>query len=218
MTRSLAILAAICCLITASLGAQDQAVARTAKPPESRPTPRTANGQVDFSGIWGADRRFIYDINDALKPGEELPIQPWALKVTLERLSKDDPEALCLPTGVPRQAPYPWRILQTPTHMFFLRLLLDPTPEVMDFFHDASVWFRKDVYLLQRARPEISFEDACWRYLAIIGLTHLSDFDGMRLRAWSDGRCNPDDRNLVFDLIVDSAMAILMMPPRTSQG
>src|SRR4030095_10727312 len=61
-----------------------------------------------------------YDINDALKPGEQLPIQPWALKVTLERLSKDDPEALCLPTGVPRQAPYPWRILQTPTHIFFL--------------------------------------------------------------------------------------------------
>jgi len=25
-----------------------------------------------------------------------------------------------LPTGVPRQAPYPWRIVQTPTHVFFL--------------------------------------------------------------------------------------------------
>jgi len=84
------------------------------------PTPRTADGKVDFSGIWGPDRKFIYDINDALKPGDTLPIQDWALKVTLERLSKDDPEALCLPTGVPRQAPYPWRILQTPTHIFFL--------------------------------------------------------------------------------------------------
>jgi hypothetical protein len=86
----------------------------------SRPTPRTADGKVDFSGIWTADRKFIYDINDALKPGDTLPIQEWALKVTLERLSKDDPEARCLPTGVPRQAPYPWRILQTPTHIFFL--------------------------------------------------------------------------------------------------
>jgi len=35
-------------------------------------------------------------------------------------LSKDDPEANCLPTGVPRLAPYPWRIVETPTHMFFL--------------------------------------------------------------------------------------------------
>jgi hypothetical protein len=91
---------------------------KKAAPPA--PTPRTPDGKVDFSGIWGADRRFIYDINDALKPGETLPIQDWALKVTLERLSKDDPEAQCLPTGVPRQAPYPWRIVQTPTHIFFL--------------------------------------------------------------------------------------------------
>jgi len=90
---------------------------RTAPPAA---TPRTRDGKVDFSGIWTPDRKFIYDINDALKPGETLPIQEWALKVTLERLSKDDPEALCLPAGVPRQAPYPWRILQTPTHMFFL--------------------------------------------------------------------------------------------------
>ncbi|MBO9575563.1 MAG: TetR/AcrR family transcriptional regulator [Sphingobium sp.] len=101
-----------------------------------------------------------------------------------------------------------------PTHMFFQRLFIDPTPEVMDFFHDASVWFRKDVYLLQRARPEISFEDACWRYYAIMALTHLNDFDGARLRASSDGRCNPDDRPFAFNLIVDSAMAILTMPPR----
>ena len=36
------------------------------------------------------------------------------------RQSKDDPEANCLPTGIPRQAPYPWRIVQTPTHIFFL--------------------------------------------------------------------------------------------------
>jgi len=101
-----------------------------------------------------------------------------------------------------------------PTHMFFLRLLMDATPEIADYFREASVWFRQDVYLLQRARPEMSFEDACWRYYAIMGLTHLSDFDGVRLRAWSDGRCNPDDRAHAFDLIVDSAMAILMMPGR----
>ena len=84
------------------------------------PAPRTAEGKVDFSGIWSADRNFIYDIHDALKEGEELPLQPWAEKLARERMSKDDPEAQCLPTGVPRQAPYPWRILQTGTHMFFL--------------------------------------------------------------------------------------------------
>src|SRR5436190_10867674 len=87
---------------------------------KAAPTPRTSRGKVDFSGIWSPDRNFIYDVHDALKKGEVLPLQPWAEKVARERLSKDDPEALCLPTGVPRQAPYPWRILQAATHMFFL--------------------------------------------------------------------------------------------------
>jgi hypothetical protein len=87
---------------------------------KSAPTPRTTQEKVDFSGIWSPDRTFIYDINETLKKGEELPLQPWALKLTKERLSKDDPEALCLPTGVPRQAPYPWRIVQSSTHIFFL--------------------------------------------------------------------------------------------------
>jgi hypothetical protein len=80
----------------------------------------TADGKTDFSGIWSADRNFIYDLHDALKKGETLPLQPWAEKVARERMSKDDPEAQCLPAGVPRQAPYPWRILQTATHIFFL--------------------------------------------------------------------------------------------------
>jgi len=101
-----------------------------------------------------------------------------------------------------------------PTHMFFLRLLSEATPEIADYFRAASVWFRQDVYLLLRARPDLSFEEACWRYYAIMGLTHLSDFDGERLSAWSDGRCDPNDKAHAFDLIVDSAFAILMMPVR----
>jgi hypothetical protein len=84
------------------------------------PTPRTSSGKPDFSGVWSPDRAFIYNIESALKKGEKLPLQPWAEKLAAERLSKDDPEANCLPTGVPRMAPYPWRIVQTPTHLFFL--------------------------------------------------------------------------------------------------
>jgi hypothetical protein len=78
------------------------------------PAPRLPDGKPDFSGVWGADGHFLRDITEALKKGEELPMQPWALKTAKERMSKDDPEANCLPTGVPRLAPFPWSIVQTP--------------------------------------------------------------------------------------------------------
>ena len=117
MPRSLGVVAIVWCLAAAQLGSQGEAVQRVSKPPAQGPAPRTADGKVDFSGIWSADRRFIYDINDALKPGDELPIQPWALKVTLERLSKDDPRGALLADGrAAHLGPYPWRIAQVPAY------------------------------------------------------------------------------------------------------
>ena len=86
----------------------------------SGPTPRTADGKPDLSGLWGPDPNLLGDISHALKPGEQLPLQPWALKLTKERLSKDDPMANCQPSGVPRMAPYLWKIVQTPKLIVFL--------------------------------------------------------------------------------------------------
>src|ERR1700733_4521007 len=61
------------------------------------PAPRTADGKADLSGLWSPDGHFTIDITGALKAGEELPLQPWAAKVTKERLSREDPNVLCLP-------------------------------------------------------------------------------------------------------------------------
>ena len=83
------------------------------------PTPRLADGKVDFSGIWNGGGP-IGDIAQGLMPGEEISLTPWSKKIMDTRQTKDDPEANCLPTGVPRIAPYPWRVLQTSTHIFYL--------------------------------------------------------------------------------------------------
>lgn len=124
VTRPILVAVTVAGMASAALlsaaGQGGQSRTESAEKAKPRPTPRTADGKVDFSGIWSADRNFIYDLHDALPKGEQLPLQPWAEKLARERLSKDDPEAHCLPTGVPRQAPYPWRIVQTATHMFFL--------------------------------------------------------------------------------------------------
>jgi hypothetical protein len=83
-------------------------------------TPRAADGKPELSGVWSPEHTFIYDISVSLAKGETLPLQPWAEKLTKERMSKDDPEANCMPTGVPRQAPYPWRIMESPDLIVFL--------------------------------------------------------------------------------------------------
>ena len=157
--------------IVAGQGTALEAQKATKSKTPVRPTPRLPDGKVDFSGIWSADRNFIYDIHDALKKGEELPLQPWAAKLAKERLSKDDPEANCLPTGVPRQAPYPWRIVQTPTHVFFMfegnihsyrQILLtrDKHPEDLNptWYGDSIGKFEGDTLVVDT----VGFNDRFW--------------------------------------------------------
>jgi hypothetical protein len=88
------------------------------------PVPRLPDGTPDLTGVWVGSGP-IGDISGGLMPGEELVMLPAAKAIKDARMAADDPEALCLPTGVPRIAPYPWRIVQSPaygkaTHLFFL--------------------------------------------------------------------------------------------------
>ncbi len=83
------------------------------------PTPRLPDGHPDLSGVWRGGGP-IEDLAQGLAPGESIPLLPAAKALMDKRQAKDDPEANCLPTGIPRIAPYPWRIVQTPTHIFFL--------------------------------------------------------------------------------------------------
>jgi len=86
------------------------------------PAPKMADGTPDLSGVWLGGGGNDADISNprGLKPGEQVVMLPWAEDVVKNRLSKQDPEANCLPTGIPRGSPYPWRIVQTPTHYFIL--------------------------------------------------------------------------------------------------
>jgi len=88
------------------------------------PTPRLPDGSVDLSGVWQGGGP-TGDIGAGLPKGETIQLLPEAKKLMDARKSGDDPEANCLPTGVPRVAPYPWRIVQSPafkkaTHLYFL--------------------------------------------------------------------------------------------------
>ena len=77
------------------------------------PAPRLPNGHPDLSGVLMGGGGIA---ERSLKPGDSITLLPEAKKLMESRQSKDDPEANCLPTGVPRMNPYPWRLVQTPTH------------------------------------------------------------------------------------------------------
>src|SRR5258708_4685892 len=89
--------------------------------PPTGPAPRLASGRIDFTGVWRpGDIFLIEDISLGLKSGDTISLKPAAERLMKKHESKEDPEANCLPTGVPRHAPYPWKIVETPTHIYFL--------------------------------------------------------------------------------------------------
>ena len=113
---SSAVMAAV---LIMSSGMPSSAAQQRGRPVPTGPAPRLPDGKPDLSGVWNGGGP-IADLAQGLAKGETIPLLPEAEKIMKARQSKDDPEANCLPTGIPRIAPYPWRIVQTPTHIFFL--------------------------------------------------------------------------------------------------
>ncbi len=95
------------------------AIPRTAdgKPNLTAPAPRLSDGKLDLSGVWNPPQGYLRDLAKDLK--EPVPFQPWAKALYDERAAglhwKDEPDANCLPQGLPKVllAPAPWRIVQT---------------------------------------------------------------------------------------------------------
>jgi hypothetical protein len=146
------------------------------------PAPRLADGTPDLSGVWQGGGP-IGDIAQGLPPGQVIPILPDAKKIMDARQSKDDPEANCLPTGVPRIAPYPWRIVQTPTHTFFL--------------FEANIHTYRQIFVDGRKHP--ADPDPTWYGHSIghwEGSTLVVDTIGFNDKFWFDFKGHPHTEKL----------------------
>jgi len=147
-----------------------------------RPVPELPDGTPDLSGVWQGGGP-IGDIAQGLPPGQVIPLLPEARKIMEARLSKDDPEANCLPTGVPRIAPYPWRIVQTRTHIFFL--------------FEGNIHSYRQIFVDGRAHPVDP--DPTWYGHSIgrwEGATLVIDTIGFNDKFWFDFKGHPHTEKL----------------------
>jgi hypothetical protein len=142
------------------------------------PAPRAKDGKPDLTGIWNPNgNRYLRNIAVDLKP-EDVPYQPWAKQVADERAdgshSREDPDANCLPQGVPRigAAPAPWKIVQT--------------PDLIIIVHEAfSLWrqvFLDGRKLAPNANPSwLGYSTGHWE-----GDTLVVDTRGFNGKTWLD--------------------------------
>ena len=189
MRTPLAVVAAVAALASPSLTAQWHGyptpnVPRTAdgKPDLSAPVPRAADGRPDLSGIWLSSRA-KFDQRQSLKPGDSVPFTPEGKAVFDERrasLSKDDPSARCLPTGLPLRPTLatPFKIIQS--------------PGVTAILYESRTQFRQ---ILTDGRPlPKEYDWRAWQGFSVgrwEGDTFVVESAGFNGKAWLDQAGHP---------------------------
>lgn len=152
----------------------------------SGPAPRLPDGTPDLSGVWlGGSGN---DLAQRLAPGDTLPLLPAAAALKKTRQAKDDPEANCLPAGVPRTAPYPWRIIQYPTHKAATHLF---------FLFEGNIHSYRQIFMDGRQHPPDL--DPTWYGHSIgrwDGNTLVVDTVGYNDKFWFDFVGNPHTEQL----------------------
>jgi hypothetical protein len=150
------------------------------------PAPHLANGLPDFGGKGAWYPGFSGNIAELKWKGVksadvqvDVPCLPAALELFNQRVtsnSKDDPEAQCLPVGVPRYMfdPYAFEMVQTPSHVVFL------------FEGDNYLW--RTVPLRRNHTRNVKpswLGDAAGRYEKDTLVVDVTGFNG---KAWLDQR------------------------------
>ncbi|MEQ1574980.1 MAG: hypothetical protein ABMA15_14125 [Vicinamibacterales bacterium] len=158
-----------------AVGAIGQGVRRP--PPPTTPTPRLPDGSVDLSGLWvGGGSEQNLEQQGGLQPGD-IPVLPWVKEMMAKLDPTADPSSYCLPMGVPRIAPYPWRFVQYPTagkaatHLYILnegnihtyrQIFMDGRkhPEDLEgtWFGHSIGWWEKDTLVID----SVGFNGRVW--------------------------------------------------------
>jgi hypothetical protein len=109
--------------------------------------PRLPDGTVDLNGVWiGGGPLFDLEKEGGFKPGEIVSLLlPEAKKIFESRKEIEDPHYYCLPMGVPRQTPYPFRFVQNYTHKQATHLFL---------LYEGNIHSYRQIFMDGRKHPE----------------------------------------------------------------
>lgn len=130
--------------------AQEDAVGQVSKQRRNIPTgpvTRLANGNVDLNGVWtGGGPVNDLEKDGGLKPGEiDNLMLPWAKEVMSKRDVTMEPHNQCLPMGVPRVTPFPYRFVQNYTHK--------PATHIF-ILHEGNIHTYRQIFMDGRKHPE----------------------------------------------------------------
>jgi len=168
------------------VNALGQAVRRPASP--TGPTPRLPDGTVDLNGVWlGGGAVNDMERDGGLQPGE-VPILPAARALRDSRQVPEEPYLYCMPQGIVRGQPYPWRFVQNYTHKAATHLFQ---------LHEGNIHSYRQIFMDGREHPE--FLDPTWFGHSIgrwEGDTLVVDTVGYNDKFWFDRRGFPHTEQL----------------------
>jgi hypothetical protein len=160
------------------------------KPAPTGPVPHLPDGTVDLSGLWVGGGP-IQDIQreGGLAPGTlESLMTPSAKAIFAGRKEVDNPQFHCLPMGIPRATPYPFRMVQVPTHA---------KTQYIYILQEGNIHSFRQVFMDGRKHPaELDptwFGHSIGRYE---GNSLVIDTVGFNDKSWFDNRGYPHTEQL----------------------
>jgi hypothetical protein len=156
------------------------------------PVSRLPNGHPDLNGVWvGGGPINDLEKDGGLKPGEiDSLLLPWAKELMSKRDVTLEPHNQCLPMGVPRTTPFPFRFLQNytdkqATHLYIL--------------HEGNIHTYRQIFMDGRQHPPADELDSTWLGHSIgtwDGDTLVIDTVGFNDKWWFDRRGHPHTERL----------------------
>ncbi len=99
------------------------------------------------------------------------------------------------------------------TMQFLARALVSTLPEVKEEGDATVMQLRRVVRLLERALPQLSHSEICWRLHFTFGIEHMTHWDDQRLAVISEGDCDGGDVEESIARAIAYAEAAFLAPP-----